>query len=101
MTVFAAVAFSFMVDLVLTFHNKYKNKWKNRRLKIFTAAIVVLISAMLLFRFGVVYGKILEGSVYYSTSDIKGYDAGLWLRTNYPDPTTGVVTKKPVCGFGS
>jgi len=100
MTVFAAVAFSFMVDLVLTFHNKYKNKWKNRRLKIFTAAIVVLISAMLLFRFGVVYGKIMEGSVYYSTSDVKGYDAGLWLRTNYPDPTTVVVTKIPGSWFG-
>src|SRR4030066_1579838 len=100
MTIFAAVAFSFMVGLVLTFHSKYKNKWKNRRLTIFTAAMIVLISAMLLFRFGVVYGKIMEGSVFYSTSDVKGYDAGLWLRANYPDPTTVVVTKIPGSWFG-
>src|SRR4030066_1164694 len=55
---------------------------------------------MLLFRFGVVYGKIMEGSVYYSTSDIKGLDRGLWLRNNYPDPKTVVVTKVPGSWFG-
>jgi asparagine N-glycosylation enzyme membrane subunit Stt3 len=98
--VFAAVAFSFIIDRVLAFHSKYKNKWKNPRLKIVTATVIILISAMFLFRFGVVYGKIMEGSVYYSTSDIKGFDAGSWLRTNYPDPATVVVTEIPGSWFG-
>ncbi len=33
--------------------------------------------------------------MYYSTSDIKAYDAGTWLRNNYPDETTVVVTEVP------
>jgi hypothetical protein len=37
----------------------------------------------------------MEGSVYYSTSDIKAYDAGVWLRNNFPDETTVVVTEVP------
>jgi hypothetical protein len=50
---------------------------------------------LFLFRFGTVYGRIMEGSVYYSTSDIKAYDAGVWLSTNFPYETTVVVTEVP------
>jgi hypothetical protein len=57
--------------------------------------LMVLMASVFLFRFGVVYGKINEASIYYSTSDIKGYDAGVWLRNNFPDETTAVVTEVP------
>ena len=97
--VFGAVAFSFALDRFSVFYSKYKNKWKNPRLKIVTAAVVVLICALLLFRAGVVYGKIMESSVFYSTSDIKGFDAGTWLKTNYPGPATVVVTEVPGSWF--
>jgi hypothetical protein len=97
--IFAAVAFSFTLDRFLFFYSKYRNKWKNPRLKIITATVVVLICAMFLFRFGVVYDKIMESSVFYSTSDIKGFDAGTWLKTNYPDPSTVVVTEVPGSWF--
>jgi hypothetical protein len=97
--VFGAVAFSFALDRFSIFYSKYKNKWKNPRLKIVTAAVVVLICALLLFRAGVVYGKIMESSVFYSTSDIKGFDAGTWLKTNYPGPATVVVTEVPGSWF--
>jgi hypothetical protein len=53
------------------------------------------VASVFLFRFGVVYGKINEASIYYSTSDIKGYDAGVWLRDNFPGETTAVVTEIP------
>jgi len=43
----------------------------------------------------VVYGKINEASVYYSTTDIKAYDAGVWLRANYPGNSTVVATEIP------
>jgi hypothetical protein len=33
--------------------------------------------------------------VYYSTSDLKAYDAGVWLKNNFPDETTVVVTEVP------
>ena len=46
-------------------------------------------------RAGTVYGKIMEASVFYSTTDIKAYDAGIWLRDNYADNTTVVATEVP------
>ena len=49
----------------------------------------------LLFRSDTVYGRIKESSVYYSTTDIKAYDAGVWLSQNYPGNTTVVVTEIP------
>jgi hypothetical protein len=97
--VFGAVAFSFALDRFSIFYGKYKSKWKNPRLKIVAAAVVVLLCALFLFRGGVVYGKIMESSVFYSTSDIKGLDAGTWLQTNYPGPSTVVVTEVPGSWF--
>jgi hypothetical protein len=37
--------------------------------------------------------------VFYSTSDIKGLDAGTWLKTNYPEPATLIVTEVPGSWF--
>jgi hypothetical protein len=37
----------------------------------------------------------MQASVFYSTTDIKAWDAGAWLRANYPDNTTVVDTKVP------
>jgi hypothetical protein len=50
---------------------------------------------LLVFRFGTVYGEIMQGSVYYSTSDLKALDAGEWLNANYPGNATVVVTDVP------
>jgi hypothetical protein len=46
-----------------------------------------------------VYDKVGEAGVFYSTSDIKGYDAGLWLNENYPGEATTVVTEVPGTWF--
>jgi len=95
MAVLAAVSFAFIIDKFSTFYFKYKKKWKPFRLKAVTVSVVILASLLFLFRFGVVYGKIMEASVYYSTSDVKAYDAGVWLRNNFPDEVTVVVTEVP------
>ena len=42
-----------------------------------------------------VYGKILEAANYYSTTDVKAYDSGIWLRDNYPENATVIVTRAP------
>ena len=97
--IFAAVTFAFALDRFSFFYNTYRHKWKNLRLKTVTATVVVLICAMFMFRSGVVYDKIMESSVFYSTSDIKGFDAGKWLKTNYPEPSTVVVTEVPGSWF--
>jgi hypothetical protein len=53
------------------------------------------VSLLVVVRSDTVYGKIMEASVFYSTTDIKAYDAGIWLRDNYPQNATVVVTEVP------
>jgi hypothetical protein len=43
----------------------------------------------------------MEASVYYSTSDMKAYDAGVWLKQNYPNDATVVVTEIPGFWFST
>lgn len=94
-TVLAAVSIGFAADQVTAFYLKRKLSWKKIWLRVVTVTLVVLLCLLLVVRFGTVYGKIMEGSVYYSTSDIKAYDAGTWLKNNFPDETTVVVTEVP------
>ncbi len=49
----------------------------------------------LVYRSNAVYGKIMQFSVFYSTTDIKAYDAGVWLEQNYPCDATVVDTQIP------
>jgi hypothetical protein len=95
MAVLAAVSISFAADQVSAFYLNHETSWKKVRLRVVTVSVVALVFLLFVFRFGTVYGKIMEGSVYYSTSDIKAYDAGAWLRTNFPDDTAVVVTEVP------
>jgi hypothetical protein len=95
MVVLAAVSIGFAADKVSAFYIKHEKSWKRFRLRAVAVSLVALVCLLLVFRFGTVYGKIMEGSVYYSTSDIKAYDAGVWLKNNYPDETTVVVTEIP------
>jgi hypothetical protein len=91
--IFGAVSLIFMFERFSVFYGKYK--WKKMRLRIIIAAAIVLISTFFLFHFSVVYGRIMEASVYYSTSDMKAFDAGSWLRTHYLGPSKAVVTEIP------
>ena len=95
MVVLAAVTSVFAFDKVQSFYLKNKNRVKKVWMKAITITVVVLVASMVLFRFGTVYGKIMEGSVHYSTSDPKALEAGLWLKNNYPENTTVVVTYVP------
>ena len=54
----------------------FRKNW----VKIATVSIIVLLSLMLVSRSDIVYGKIMEASVFYSTTDVKAYDAGVWLN---------------------
>jgi hypothetical protein len=93
--VLAAVSVGFAADQFSAFYLKHKQSWKKFQLRAVTVTLVVLVCLLLVVRFGTVYGRIMEGSVYYSTSDIKAYDAGTWLRNNFPGETTVVVTEVP------
>jgi hypothetical protein len=70
-------------------------------MKIVSVSIVVMMFALLLFRFQTVSDRINESAFFYSTSDVNGYNAAVWLRENFPDATANVtVTEKPGSWFG-
>jgi hypothetical protein len=95
MAIFAAVPLVFLADKVSSFYGKNKQVFRKNWAKIATISIILLLSLMLVLRSDTVYGKIMEASVYYSTTDIKAYDAGVWLKTNYPQNSTVVTTEIP------
>jgi hypothetical protein len=97
MVVLAAVSIGFAFDQVSAFYLKHRKSWKRFRLRAVTVSLGALVCLLFVFRFGTVYGKIMEASVYpsYATSDLKAYDAGVWLSTNFPDEATVVVTEIP------
>ncbi len=93
--IFGAVFLLFALGKVSAFYLKYRQSWRKLRLRAVAVVLAVLVLSVFVVRFGIVYGKIGEASVYYSTSDIKGYNAGLWLRNSFPYETTAVVTEIP------
>jgi hypothetical protein len=95
MAILAAVSLVFVTDKSSSFYVKNKLIFRKNWVKIVTLSLIVLLSIMLVYRSDVVYGKIMEASVYYSTTDVKAYDAGVWLRDAYPEKTTVVVTEAP------
>jgi len=99
MTIFAAVSFSYIIDLFFAAYNKIKNG-RRRLMKTVTASIFIIMFLILLFHFQTVGDRINKGLYYYSWSDTKAYDAAMWLKDNYPGTETIVVTEKPGSWFG-
>jgi hypothetical protein len=100
LAIFAAVSFSFIIDLFFASYRKIRNGRK-RLMQIVTVSIVVMMCALVLFRFQTVSNKINESAFFYSTSDVNGYNAAVWLKENFPDATANVtVTEKPGSWFG-
>ena len=95
LAILAAVASVFAFDKLSTFYLKKRVSVKKAWRKAATITVILLAVSMVVVRFGTVYGKIIEASVYYSTSDPKALEAGLWLKNNFPENTTVVVTYVP------
>ena len=95
MAIFAAVSISFMQEKFVSYYAKNKKTLRKNWLMIATVCIVVLMCLTLIFRSNTVYGKIMGASLFYSTTDIKAYDAGVWLKENYPNNATVVDTEAP------
>jgi hypothetical protein len=98
MVILAAVSVVFISEKAPLFYVKHRSSFRKNWVKAVTIALIILVSLMVVYRSNTVYGKIMEGSVYYSTSDIKAYDAGVWLRNNYPGNSSKVVVTE-VPGF--
>ena len=93
--ILAAVSVVFLADKSLAFYFKNKQMFRKNWLKIATVLVIILLATMLVFRSDTVYGKIMEASIYYSTTDVKAYDAGVWLDANYPGNSTVITTQTP------
>ena len=95
MAIFAAVSLVFIEEKFVVYYAKNKKSFRKNWLTIAAISLIVLMCLMVVFRSNVVYGKIMQASVFYSTTDIKAYDAGVWLGQNYPGDATVVDTQIP------
>jgi hypothetical protein len=93
--IFAAVFVVFVWGKFSAYYVKNRQGLRKNWLKIAAISLIVLSCLILVSRSDVLYGKILGASVFYSTADIKAYDAGAWLNQNYPGDATVVVTQIP------
>ena len=93
--ILAAVSLVFIEEKFTAYYAKNKKSFRKNGLTIAAVSLIVLMCLMLVGRSNVVYGKIMQASVFYSTTDIKAYDAGVWLEQNYPSNATVVDTQIP------
>ena len=101
MAIFASVSLVFMQEKFTSYYAKNKSSLHKNSSKIITISLIILMCLLIVFRSNTVYGKIMEASVFYSSSDIKAFDAGVWLGQNYPNNSTVVVTKIPGFWFST
>lgn len=95
MAVLAAVSVVSLADKAPVFYLTHRANFRKNWVRVLTVALIVVVSLAVVVRSDTVYGKIMEASVFYSTTDIKAYDAGLWLRDNYSQNATVVVSENP------
>ena len=91
----------FSAKFVRTFSKRMLGSVRRNWLKILTVSLVVLMCLVLVFRSDTVYGKMIQASVFYSTTDVKALDAGIWLQQNYPNNATVVDTEIPGFWFSA
>ena len=101
MAIFASVSGVFIAEKLLNYFSKNKKALHKNWIKILTVSLIVLVCLMVVFRSDTLYGKIIDASVYYSTTDTKALDAGVWLNQNYPNNATAVVTEVPGFWFST
>jgi hypothetical protein len=95
LAIFSAVLLVYLAGKALTLYSANKKRIKPIYLKAIVIGIVALSCVVLILRADFLYGRINGGAIYYSTSDIKALQAGEWLKNNYPEPATVVVTYVP------
>jgi hypothetical protein len=89
------------VKFAKAFRQRLLDPIRRNWLKILTASLVVLMCLVLVFRSDIVYGKMMQASVFYSTTDVKALAAGIWLQQNYPNNATVVDTSIPGFWFSA
>ena len=107
--ILAAVSVVFAAEKFWAYYSKRRllphlapiNALRKNWLKIATVSLIMVMAVVLVARSDEVYESILQASMFYSTTDTKAYDAGVWLNQNYPDNATAVVTRVPGSWFST
>jgi len=95
LVILAAVTVVFLADKSATYYTKNRHMFRKNWVRVLTVCLIVALSVMVVYRSNTVYGRIMEASVYYSTTDLKAMDAGLWLKEHYPENTNVTATEVP------
>jgi len=95
MAIFAAVTVGYAAQKIPRFYANHRAQFRKTWVKVTTVGLIVVTCLAVGVRSEVVYGKIMEAGTFYATTDIKAYEAGIWLRDHYPENQTVVVTEIP------
>ncbi len=95
MAIFAAATVAFIIDRLPSFYARHRSAFRKNWVKVVAVALIVVAASAVVLRSSTVYGKIQEAGIFYSTTDRKAYDAGLWLRDYYSGNATVVVSEVP------
>jgi hypothetical protein len=95
LVIFAAVAVVFVTDKTRAYYVNHRGVFKRNWIKALAILIILALSTMVVLQSNTVYGRIMEAGVYYSTTDLKALDAGIWLKENYPEETNVTCTEIP------
>jgi hypothetical protein len=95
MAVLAAVTVAYLIQKIPDYYAHHRASFRKSWVKVATILLIAVVALAVASRSDTVYGKIMEASVFYSTTDVKAYDAGIWLRDNYPGNATVVVSEAP------
>lgn len=95
LAIFAAVSVVFIIEKIGGFYFKNKHFFKRNWIRILSVLLILLVATVVIYRSNTVYGKIMEASVFYSTTDVKALDVGVWIKNNYPENINVTCTEIP------
>ena len=93
--ILAAATLVFASDKASTYYLKNRAVFRKLWVKAIAVALVVGLFAVVAVRADSMYEQINEAGVYYSTTDLKALDAGVWLPENYPEQMNVTCTEVP------
>ncbi len=101
LAVLAGIALAFLIDTAFASYFNGKKDWQRNFLKVLSVVLICTLVVVIAIRVQTVSEKIDESTQFYSISDSNAYQAGTWLRENYPDSSAVVVvTQQPGHWFG-
>lgn len=91
--VFAAVMTYFVMKFAVS--HVINMNWKSLKNRLKAVLLISVVPLLFVSRFPVLTGKICEAVGYYSYLNPQSYNAGSWLKNNYPAEANITVSEKP------